>query len=442
MNPLKKNLDWVVTLPILFTLLVVFSVLGKNIPLSDGIRYWETAGDFLNGFSQKKILESYLLTNGPIYPLILSLFRGMGFGVKACILLNAVFLYTASVYFFKLLRNYLNFKKSLLFTYLLLLVDPFLFYWGAKLYSEPLSILFVCLFLYTAHLFFLKKLKKHLYLAALFLGLLALTRVIFGYVIPVLFSLYLILFILNKQKKIYLEFAKLHLVAFFITIPYLIFTYNITQKVFFWSDNGGMLLYWTASPHKTDLGEWHVFNFDYLKDHLANRYNQFSGLDSIHLRNVNDLILDKMKSDHTPFIDTLEGLNRLEFDSRLKEMALANIQNHPANFFRNWLLNTGRLMIGYPHALYFKPPYSPVFSLLNILKSSLLLFLFLASILLYLLKKSYWNHWLTYVILFLGVFLGGQSLLAVQSQRFLLPIYAPMIFIISVIFEKYVKISK
>ena len=203
-----------------------------------------------------------------------------------------------------------------------------------------------------------------------------------------------------------------------------------------------MLLYWTSSPHKTDLGEWHVFNFEHLKDHFAGRYNQFSGLDSLHLRKVNDIILDQMKQDHTPFTDSLIGLNKLDYDTKLKEKAIQNIQNYPISFFRNWLLNTGRLMIGYPHALYFKPPYSPVFSLLNILKSSLLLFLFLASVALYLLKRSYWNLWLTFVILFLGVYLGGQSLLAVQSQRFLLPIYAPMIFIISVIFGKYVKISE
>ena len=441
MNIIKRNLDWVITLPVLILLLIVFSFLGKNIPLSDGVRYWESAGDILNRFSHKDILDSPLLTNGPIYPLILSLFRLLGFGVKACILLNAIFLYLASVYFFKLLKNYLNFKKSLIFTYLLLLVDPFLFYWGAKLYSESLAILLVCLFLYKSNLFIIKKSLWHFFWAALFLGLLALTRVIFGYVIPVLFILYLILYLLNRPKKIYLDLAKLNLTALIVTIPYLIFTFNITNKPFFWSDNGGMLLYWISSPFKTDLGEWHVFGFDNLKNHLASRYTQFSGLDSLHLRNVNDLILDKIKSDHSPFTKTLIGLDRIEFDSKLKEQALINVQKNPFNFLRNWLLNTGRLIIGYPHALYFKPPYSPVFSLINILKSSLVFFSLIASLILYVLNKSFWKPWISLVIFFLIVYLGGQSLLAVQSQRFLLPVYAPMTIIISYIFGKYVKIS-
>ena len=438
----KRYFEWVVTLPILFFLLLVFAILGKNEPLSDGIRYWLTAGDFLNGFSEKEILDSNLLTNGPFYPLVLAFFRVIGFSVKACIMSNAFFIYIASVYFFKLLRNYLSIRKSLLSTYLLVLIDPFLLYWGAKLYSEPLAILFVCLFLYSGHLFLIQNSKQHLYWSALWLGLLVLTRVIFGYVILALLILFIILFILDRKKESYFKITKLLTFAFIFTIPYLIFTYTITQKVFYWSNNGGALLYWTSSPYKTDLGEWHVFNLEALKDHLAARYNQFSGLDSLHLRKVNDIILDKIKEDHTPFLDSTVGLNKLEFDTKLKQKAISNIQNHPLNFFRNWLLNTGRLMIGYPHALYFKPPYSPVFSLLNILKSSLVLFLFMASILLYLIKSNYWDPWLLFVIMFLGVYLGGQSLLAVQSQRFLLPIYAPIVFIISVIFGKYVKISK
>ena len=71
----KRYFEWVVTLPILFFLLLVFAILGKNEPLSDGIRYWLTAGDFLNGFSEKEILDSNLLTNGPFYPLVLAFFR-------------------------------------------------------------------------------------------------------------------------------------------------------------------------------------------------------------------------------------------------------------------------------------------------------------------------------------------------------------------------------
>lgn len=438
----KRYFEWVVTLPILIFLVLVFAFLGKNVPLSDGIRYWLTAGDLLNGFSDKPILDSHLLTNGPVYPIVLAFFRGIGFSVKACIMLNAIFLYLASVYFYKLISNYLTVRKSLLSVYVLIIIDPFLFYWGAKLYSESLAILFVCLFMYSGHLYLMKNIKQHLYWSALWLGLLALTRVIFGYVIPVLLVLFIMFLIFESRKESYFKIIKLHAFAFIFTIPYLIFTYNITQKVFYWSDNGGMLLYWTSSPYKTDLGEWHVFNFEHLKDHLAGRYNQFSGLDSLHLRNVNDIILDQMKQDHTPFTDSLIGLTKLESDTKLKEKAIQNIKNNPVIFFRNWFLNTGRLLIGYPHALYFKPPYSPVFSLLNILKSSLLLFLFLASVIICLLKRSYWNSWLVFVILFLGVYLVGQSLLAVQSQRFLLPIYAPMIFIISVIFGKYVKISE
>ena len=144
--------------------------------------------------------------------------------------------------------------------------------------------------------------------------------------------IYFVLFILNSKSVKTKLILKLNFIALLFTIPYLIFTYNITGKPFYWSNNGGMLLYWISSPHKTDLGEWHVFGFDKLKDHLAFRYDKFSKLDSLHMRNVNDIIIDKIKSDHTPFLSKLKYSNPIELDSLLKEEALKNIIKDPLIF--------------------------------------------------------------------------------------------------------------
>ena len=139
---------WGLTLPVLFIFVADVWILGKNVPLSDGIRYWQTASDILDRFRTTPVLESWLLHNGPLYPLILAFFKGIGFSVKAAIFLNAAFLYVGFTYFLKTALHFLNLKAALWVTYILVFLDPFLFYWGAKLYSEPLAILWVCLLIY------------------------------------------------------------------------------------------------------------------------------------------------------------------------------------------------------------------------------------------------------------------------------------------------------
>ena len=83
----KRHLSnpWLISIPILLIFLLDIFLLGKNQPLSDGIRYWKTADDILDGFKTTSILDGYLLVNGPLYPLILAFFKGIGFSVKACI---------------------------------------------------------------------------------------------------------------------------------------------------------------------------------------------------------------------------------------------------------------------------------------------------------------------------------------------------------------------
>jgi hypothetical protein len=139
---------WGLTLPVLFIFVADIWILGKNVPLSDGIRYWQTASDILDRFSTTPVLDSWLLLNGPLYPLILAPLKWIGFSVKTAIFLNAAFLYIAFTYFLKTALHFLNLKAALWVTYILVFVDPFLFYWGAKLYSEPLAVLWVCILLY------------------------------------------------------------------------------------------------------------------------------------------------------------------------------------------------------------------------------------------------------------------------------------------------------
>lgn len=428
---------WGKTFPILILFVVDVFLLGKNIALSDGIRYWKTASDILNGFRDTSVLESWLLLNGPLYPLILAIFKGIGFSVKASIYLNAIFLYTAFTFFFKSAKLFLSQKKALLITYVLVFIDPFLFYWGAKLYSEPLAILWLCALMYLLINYFNSPSKKLLYSAALIFCLLALTRVIFAYVL-LIFILIGILGYYIFKKELFKSISKLAGFGILFLIPYLIFTYSITNKVFYLSGNGGLLLYWTSSPYKSDMGEWHTMQINH--DHFAARYNSFSGLDSIYLRKVNQVIIDKINSNHSEFAKRLSQTKDLvEYDDMLKAKAVENIKNHPTSFLSNWILNTGRLLVGIPHAMYHKPPFSPLFTLLNTVKSSFVLCFFLIALALFLKNFSFGQSNLIWMLLLLVIYLAGQSLLAVQSQRFLLPVYPLIVIFTAISFSNYLQ---
>ena len=114
MNNIKISSNpWLISLPILLLFLVDIWILGKNVPVSDGIRYWQTASDILNGFRSTTVLESSLLLNGPLYPTILAIFKLIGFSVKASIFLNAIFLYVGFTFFLKSLLYFLTLKKSI-----------------------------------------------------------------------------------------------------------------------------------------------------------------------------------------------------------------------------------------------------------------------------------------------------------------------------------------
>lgn len=45
--------------------------------------------------------------------------------------------------------------------------------------------------------------------------------------------------------------------ALLICSPYLVYTYALTGKIFYWGNSGGLSLYWMSSPHPQEFGDWH-----------------------------------------------------------------------------------------------------------------------------------------------------------------------------------------
>jgi len=99
-------------------------------------------------------------------------------------------------------------------------------------------------------------------------------------------------------------------------------------------------------------------------------------------------------------------------------------------------------MVGIPHAMYHKPPFSPFFTLVNTVKSSFLICFFLVAIILFIKNFTFSNYYLTSMLIILFIYLLGQSVLAVQSQRFLLPIYPLIIMFTTLSFSNYLQFKK
>ena len=422
--------------PILAIYLGIVAKFAANEPLGDGIRFWAYAGNLIKG--TYATAEVGMLHMGPGYPMLLSIFRGLDIPIIIAISLNAILLFGACVYLYKIISQFLPSKAAIIITYVFAFWDPFLLYWMQKLYSEPLVVFLIVYAIYQLLNYYKTPHAKTLLKISAALAYVAITKVIFGYVLLVFLILSAIIYLLFKQK-VFQKNTMIAGLALIFCLPYLGYTYKETGKLFYWGNSGGELLYWTASPHQTDLGEWHTGSTR-MNDFFSERYH-LSGIDPSLVYEVNELITDRIYQDHKDFKELLNGLDAYSADALYKQEALKNIKAHPLNFTKNWIMNIGRITLGYPHALFAKPPFSSFMSLLNIIKSSFLVVIFIGSLLLSLsfLRKIppvYWS-----ILLFGMIYFGGVSLLAAQSQRFLIPLTPIIVIWISYILGHF-KIKK
>ena len=417
--------------PILFIYSFVIIYVGRDEPVGDGYRYWKYAGNLLNGYFGESDLKPGFLWSGPGYPIFLLPFKLIDTHIIIPTLFNAIVIFFG-VYFFSKSLTFLKFKYQILFSYLLILFNPTLIVYATYLYTEPLIFFLIILLLYK-----IKGFKNENYINYITIGFLVaaiiLTKVIFAYV----FLCLLIILLPIIKKKTVSGYIYLILIAFIFCTPYQIHTYKLTNKLFYWSDAGGDLLYWISSPHEIDLGQWQEGNSDFLKETIKNKY---ANLEPEMINHINDIIFENRYMNHKPFLNSLEGLNGIDKNDRLIEKAISNIKNNKITFIKNWILNTSRLFIGYPYSLYFKPPNTPIRMVFNIILSSFLTISFIFSIILFLMKFSAINDSMKFLFLFTIVYLFGTSLLATQSQRFLIPITPLILLIIAYTFNKTLKI--
>ncbi len=268
---------------------------------------------------------------GPGYPLILAAFDALDLPWMAARFLNAALLLAAILYFYAALRLYTAERPALAFAYLLGLYPPFLAL-VFRLYTETLVLFLVFGLIYHVCRFFRPARRRpwaHLVVGGLYFGYLALTKVFFGYVL--LAGLLLFAALYAVRRRVHFGYmAAFFVIALLPCIPYLVYTYDLTGRVYYWGNSGGMSLYWISSPHEDDLGDWHT------SSHFSSR--EF--LDAEH----------EMAEHHQTFFNEVAELPGLEQDAAFQRRALENIRHHPLKYLHNVAANIGRLVFNYPYS--------------------------------------------------------------------------------------------
>ncbi len=389
---------------ILYISIVIMFAPTEN--FGDENRYLMFANNLLNGYYSPPAPDINLW-NGPGYPIFITPFLFFKLPVIIIRLANSFLLYFSLIICYKLFSIYSSKNTSLVFTILLGLYFP-----GYKLlpilYTECLTFFLISVIC----LFFIRNYsQKHIswiyiILSGFAVACLALTKVIFGYVIVtmLLFSCLMLLF--SKFRQTAKKSALIFFFALIFCSPYLIYTYNLTTKPFYWSNAGGMSLYTMSTPYPDEIGDWCT------KETLLNNPN------------------------HAVFIDSIYHLNALERDKAFKSKAIENIKNYPQKYFLNWIANIGRIFFSYPYSN--KPQTIETFFTIIPNMFVLVFICILLMIALLYIKKI--PKEIIFLLVFILFYLGGSSFLSAYRRWFFITLPFWYLFL-SYVYDNFVSIT-
>ena len=327
----------------------------------DEIRYVEFAHHLIHGFYSPSA-PNINLWNGPGYPIILWPFIAYKVPVLYITLLNALFLYLAVVFLYKTLSLITNYTLATICCLLLAIYPNYLAILPI-LYTEAFTCLLMSIFIYTLGFSYVKGNNKYNVLAGLIFGYLILTKIIFGYVVCICLLICLAGLLFNRNKPAYQKPVLILLTAFMISTPYLGYTWWLTGKPFYWSNAGGMSLYWMSTPFENEFGDWKT------PDLKNNQYpSLFQSAEAVSI----------LRKNHAKEINFILKHNEMKQDELFKQIAIKNIKAHPLKFISNYGNNFSRMLFNFPYSY----AYQDGNTLRNIVTGSLILWVSVVGIVL------------------------------------------------------------
>ncbi len=386
-----------------FALIFIAATLAERHQQSDEGSYIRIAYDLVGRSHASSAVPN--LWFGPGLPVLLAPLALVHAPLEMMRLLGPLLLLCAVLLFYELMQLYVDRRAAFVASTALGLYLPF-YVLLPSLHSETAAVLLVVLFMFALTRDVRERRARYLMLGAFALAGLALTRVVFGWILLAGLAVWLVAWLISRDQRSS-RIVAVHALALVLCLPWLAHTYSVTHKVFYWSSSGGLSLYWMASPSAGQLGDWHGRNEVFSNPGLAQDRPEFT---------------------------KLRGLGQAEADDVLRHDALHLIREHPVHYARNLANNLSRIWFNLPYS--FTPEHVGV--LVYIVPDALLLAGLLASgAVLWVTRRNLPFELRSFlVLLVLGVAI--QTLLSAY-QRMLTPLVPVIILLVVVSQARYVE---
>lgn len=404
-------------------LFIIYIIINPTEGLGDERRYLMFAHNLVNGFYSPP-MPNINLTNGPGYPIILAPFVAFGFPLRVMALMNAIFYYFSIIFLYKALEQTVSYKMALTFS----------FFWACYyiayqnipfITTETFTYLLVSILIFTLIKSFKsadsKENKKYPFIAGFVFGFIVLTKIAFVYVLLVMLLGGLLLWLTNRKKRNHQINFLILIVAFATVLPYMVYTYNLTGRMFYWNSNSGGVLYWSSTPFKDEYGDW--------KEDLTQGTLEFG---NYNIPGAGD----SLKAHHQKDYNEIFKYDGMAQDDAFKKIAINNIKAHPLKYLQNCIYNVGRLIFHYPFSQAIQRPKVLLVLPLNGIVFSLLLFCLIPT----------FKNWqeiiypLRIMLIFAFLYLGLSSLVTAYVRMFTI-IVPILMFWFAYIFQKSVTIN-
>lgn len=387
--------------PFLLTFIIyIITFSPTDITGGDTARYLLYAHNLIQGFFSPPAPNIWLI-NGPGYPIIIVPFLMLKLPLISIALMNAFFYYFSIILLFKALKELVSFPLTLTFSmawacYCIAYQSlPYIL-------TETFTYLLVTLMIYTIVKAFNHEnqgiVNKYVILTGIIFGYIVLTKMIFGYVLMFMIAWCFLLWIINRTNINYRKGLIISVIAVITTAPYLIYTHNLTGRIFYWG-MGSDSMYWMTTPYDAEYGDWNVgLNQNPL---VSANYN-IPGADST------------LRAHHQEDFNEFYKYNGIDRDDAFKRLAFRNIKTHPLKYAQNIVYNMGRLVFHYPFSQAIQKPRTLLVLPINGILLTLMIFSLVPTIL-------NWRKFpmpLKFLLIIAFLYLGASTLATALVRMF------------------------
>jgi 4-amino-4-deoxy-L-arabinose transferase-like glycosyltransferase len=398
-----------------FPFLIIF-ILWVYISPTDGTfadqgRYLWFAKNLINGFYSPPAPDINL-TNGPGYPILLIPFLMLKLPLISITLMNAFFYYFSIIFLFKALKEIVSFGLAIISS--LSWASYYIAYQNIPyIHTETFTYLLISILIFSIVKAFRKEspgtFGKYIILSGFIFGYIVLTKMIFGYVLLFMLAGSGLLWIFNRNNIDYRKGLVISLMALLITAPYLLYTYHMTGKIFYWG-SGNDSLYWMSTPFEGEYGDWKEDLS--LNPIIYGNYN-IHGADSV------------LRAHHQEDFKEIYKYKGIERDDVYTRLAINNIKSHPLKYAQNIINNIGRLIFHYPFSYAIQRPKTLLVFPINGILLTLMLFSLVPTFI-------NWRRFpvsIRFLLIFILLYLGGSALVSAILRMFTIAVPVILVWI-------------